>query len=151
MAPSFEPGAFDKTVQAGSEAVFKCKVFGEPDPQVVWLKDGKRLKTTKHMKLTFTDDNWCHLTIHACEPGDAGLYICSASNSVGAQSTQCNLTVIGMLAFHFIGRINNTIFYICMFRWRRSHKKREEGQTKTGSEVCQNSRQTDRTAGRTNC
>lgn len=96
VAPSFDQGLVDQTVPAGSEVTLKCKVAGEPDPQVVWLKDGKKLKTTRQIKLTFADDNWCYLTIHSCESTDSGVYICTATNNVGAQSSQCKLTVTGM-------------------------------------------------------
>lgn len=47
------------------------------------------------MKLTYTDDNWCWLTIHSCLTSDTGTYLCSATNVVGSQASQCTLTVTG--------------------------------------------------------
>lgn len=77
----------------GSEVTLRCKINGEPDPQVMWLKDGHRIKTTRHLKLSFTEDGWCYLTIHSCTLSDTGLYMCTGTNEVGVQNTQCTLVV----------------------------------------------------------
>ncbi len=94
VGPKFEEIFKDQTVTAGSEVTFKCRVTGEPDPNVVWMKDGQKVKTTRHSKLGFTENGWCSLTIHSCIPADTGVYMCSAHNVIGTQSIEAMLTVV---------------------------------------------------------
>uniref|UniRef100_A0A914XD87 Ig-like domain-containing protein n=1 Tax=Plectus sambesii TaxID=2011161 RepID=A0A914XD87_9BILA len=62
--------------------------------QVVWMKDGEKVKTSTQMKLSFTDNGWCSLAIYSCTSADTGLYLCSARNDVGVETTQAMLTVL---------------------------------------------------------
>ena len=49
---------------AGSTAVFKCQVSGEPTPKVVWSKGMKKLSTTKDKKVeVFYDEDTDQHTI----------------------------------------------------------------------------------------
>lgn len=50
---------------AGSTAVFKCKVAGEPTPKVTWSKGQKILKTTadKNVEITYNKDTDEHVIV----------------------------------------------------------------------------------------
>uniref|UniRef100_A0A0N5ALN6 Myosin light chain kinase, smooth muscle n=1 Tax=Syphacia muris TaxID=451379 RepID=A0A0N5ALN6_9BILA len=91
--PTFEKTLSDCTVIAGSEIKLKCRVIGNPDPQVVWMKDGEQLSTSRRITLRFIEDGYCLLLISNVNSSDTGIYLCSAKNVVGVDSTQAMLTV----------------------------------------------------------
>uniref|UniRef100_A0A158Q7F2 Myosin light chain kinase, smooth muscle n=1 Tax=Elaeophora elaphi TaxID=1147741 RepID=A0A158Q7F2_9BILA len=93
MAPKFEVPLEDKTALAGKEVKLKCRILGDPQPQITWTKDGTTISTTRHQKLQFTEDGWCSLTIFNCTAEDTGFYLCTASNVLGSESSQLMLTV----------------------------------------------------------
>jgi len=97
-APVFERQLVDQTVFEDSELTLKCRVSGDPEPELTWYRNGQQLKTSPSMKIFFTQDNWCLLTIFAAKPSDSGQYICSAYNELGSKSTQCNVEVSGGVA-----------------------------------------------------
>lgn len=41
------------------------------------MKDGEKLKTSRLVKLSFTENGWCALTIYSCTSADTGLYMVS--------------------------------------------------------------------------
>ncbi|VDK27112.1 unnamed protein product [Gongylonema pulchrum] len=93
MAPKFETLLTDKTVLSGKEIKLKCRVTGDPEPQILWMKDGIRISTSSHQKLEFTEDGWCSLTIFNCTANDTGVYLCTAQNLLGVESSQSMITV----------------------------------------------------------
>ncbi|VDN60787.1 unnamed protein product [Dracunculus medinensis] len=92
-APKFEKYLEEKTVIAGSNIELKCQVCGNPEPKIVWIKDGERITSSRRRKIAFKDHGICILTIGQCNSDDAGIYLCSAQNSLGVDSTQTILTV----------------------------------------------------------
>ncbi|VDK88198.1 unnamed protein product, partial [Onchocerca ochengi] len=93
IAPKFEVPLQDTTALAGKEVKLKCRILGDPQPQIVWMKDGVIISTNRHQKLEFTDDSWCSLTILNCTAEDTGFYLCTASNVLGSESSSLMLTV----------------------------------------------------------
>lgn len=43
----------DIKINVGQDVCFKCKIVGEPEPQVKWYKDGDLLEETNHVKVNF--------------------------------------------------------------------------------------------------
>lgn len=53
------------------------------------MKDGERINTSRRYKLAFGENGVCTLTINEVENNDTGVYLCTASNAHGVDSTQC--------------------------------------------------------------
>ncbi|GMR58628.1 hypothetical protein PMAYCL1PPCAC_28823, partial [Pristionchus mayeri] len=93
-APKIEAGFQEcVTVLAGKNATLKCHISGTPEPQAVWSKDGTPLVSSRRLKLSFGSDGSCLLTVNDLDENDTGIYVLSASNSVGVDCVQCLLTV----------------------------------------------------------
>lgn len=45
--------------------------------QVVWMKDGKRVSTSRRVALRFTEDGYCSLDISNVTSTDTGIYLVS--------------------------------------------------------------------------
>ncbi|KAF8382632.1 ttn-1 [Pristionchus pacificus] len=93
-APKIESG-FKECVTAlvGKNATLKCRITGAPEPQAVWSKDGTPLVSSRRVKISFGSDGSCLLTINDLNEDDTGIYVLSASNSLGVDCVQCLLTV----------------------------------------------------------
>lgn len=52
VAPFFVELVKDISVNDGQDACFKCKVAGEPEPEVRWYKDGVLLVETANIKVS---------------------------------------------------------------------------------------------------
>ncbi len=115
-APYFMQFIDDQIAAVGSEVVLKCKVSGTTGADIVWMKDGQNLKTTRHLKLGFLQSGLCMLTIHSCIVGDSGKYSCLASNVVGKDSSEAMLMVVQSAAEAVLGAVAKS-----------TEKKREMG------------------------
>ncbi|KAK5984897.1 hypothetical protein GCK32_008606 [Trichostrongylus colubriformis] len=93
VAPVFEKELEDITTLTGKKLVLSCRAVGHPEPNLVWTKDGERITTSRRVRLEFDDKGMSELHIHDCAAQDAGIYLCTATNTNGVQSTQCTLTV----------------------------------------------------------
>lgn len=93
-APTFDETLRDVTISVNGEVTLKCHVNGEPLPDVLWSKDGKALQSTRNMKLSIADDGWCELKVTKATGDDGGVYLCSAKNSEGTDSSQATVTVL---------------------------------------------------------
>ncbi|PIO69785.1 immunoglobulin I-set domain protein [Teladorsagia circumcincta] len=93
IAPVFEKNLEDITTLTGKKLVLSCRAIGHPEPDLVWTKDGERIATSRRVRLEFDDKGLSELHIHDCTAQDAGIYLCTATNTSGVQSTQCTVTV----------------------------------------------------------
>ncbi|KAJ1359849.1 hypothetical protein KIN20_018667 [Parelaphostrongylus tenuis] len=94
VAPAFDRQLADITALIGKSAVLSCRAVGQPEPELTWIKDGERLTTSRRVKLVFDEQGMSELRIRDLTAQDAGIYLCSATNPAGVQSTQCTLTVV---------------------------------------------------------
>ncbi|XP_062420911.1 obscurin-like protein 1 isoform X9 [Pungitius pungitius] len=70
----------------GDDAVFSCKLWGNPRPDVVWEKDGRKLHEifeSTHFSVGFQDGGWFQLKIFKTRAPDGGVYTCKARNEFG--------------------------------------------------------------------
>ncbi|XP_010790538.1 obscurin-like protein 1 [Notothenia coriiceps] len=70
----------------GEDAVFSCKLWGSPRPDVVWEKDGRKLNEifeSTHFSVGFQDGGWFQLKIFKTRAPDGGVYTCKARNEFG--------------------------------------------------------------------
>ncbi|KAK2917478.1 obscurin-like protein 1a [Channa argus] len=73
-------------VDRGEDAAFSCKIWGTPQPQVTWEKDGKKLNDifeSSHFNVSVQDGGWFQLKIYRTRMPDKGVYTCKAINCQG--------------------------------------------------------------------
>ncbi|XP_056650529.1 roundabout homolog 3 isoform X1 [Monodelphis domestica] len=73
-------GPSNQTVVSGSAVWLPCKVTGNPEPSVQWLKDGQELNSGD-LRLNLLANGTLHIT--NLQEGDLGIYSCVAKNSKG--------------------------------------------------------------------
>lgn len=62
------------------------------------------LQPSKFFRMTYDDDHIARLVIAGAYPEDDGVYVCTASNSSGSETSSCHLFVKGKLGenYHII-------------------------------------------------
>ena len=91
-APSLEEPLKPITVVVGEETLMVCKVSGNPEPKIEWLKDGKPLIGYFRIKTEY-DGTLSTLNIEKSSLDDTGEYKCVASNEFGSVQSVCDLVV----------------------------------------------------------
>lgn len=80
--PSIQTFPQDQTVVKGSTAVLVCSAVGNPNPEIVWRKNGKGLPTQRYTTIEIPNGSVLRI-----EPvwivRDAGTYECIAENGIG--------------------------------------------------------------------
>ncbi|XP_053085434.1 obscurin-like protein 1a isoform X2 [Pangasianodon hypophthalmus] len=82
-------------ITEGKHAKFRCYVTGKPKPEILWKKDGESIVPGRR-HLVF-EDREGHYTLKVlyCKQQDTGLYICTASNTLGNTLSAVQLSVKG--------------------------------------------------------
>ncbi|CAG9864548.1 unnamed protein product [Phyllotreta striolata] len=93
-APLFITPLRDIAVVSGQSAKFECIVQSEPQPNVLWSKNGRIVNNSRDYQLHYRN-GVCRLTIAQAYPEDAGTYTCTATNPIGAANTSATLEVPG--------------------------------------------------------
>ena len=78
----------DTVVQVETDVQFKCRVGGDPLPEVTWERIDGVLPMGRSQ--TLQDQG---LVIHGALPQDEGVYVCQASNLVGSIKSSAGLIV----------------------------------------------------------
>ncbi|XP_028846713.1 obscurin-like protein 1 isoform X10 [Denticeps clupeoides] len=84
--PRFLIKPLSTRVGRGEDAVFSCKLWGNPRPEVVWEKDGRKLNEifeSTHFSVGYQDGGWYQLKIFKTRAPDGGVYTCKARNEFG--------------------------------------------------------------------
>ncbi|XP_069010926.1 obscurin isoform X11 [Embiotoca jacksoni] len=84
--PRFLIKPLSTRVGRGEDAVFSCKLWGKPKPEVVWEKDGRKLNEifeSTHFSVGYQDGGWFQLKIFKTRAPDGGVYTCKARNEFG--------------------------------------------------------------------
>ncbi|XP_061923574.1 obscurin-like protein 1 [Entelurus aequoreus] len=84
--PRFLIKPLSTRVGRGEDAVFSCKVWGNPRPEVTWEKDGRKLSEifeSTHFSVSYQDGGWFQLKISKTRAPDGGVYTCKARNESG--------------------------------------------------------------------
>ncbi|KAM6935052.1 obscurin-like protein 1 isoform 9-T9 [Xenentodon cancila] len=84
--PRFLIKPLSTRVGRGDDAVFSCKLWGNPRPEVVWEKDGRKLNDifeSTHFSVGYQDGGWFQLKIFKTRAPDGGVYTCKARNEFG--------------------------------------------------------------------
>lgn len=69
------------------DLIIDCKVRANPRPVVTWQKDNLPIELDERMQQIENLDGTCELIIHQPTVKDSGNYSCSATNSIGTQTT----------------------------------------------------------------
>ncbi|XP_015607040.1 titin isoform X3 [Cephus cinctus] len=93
-APVFITPLRDIAVVSGQTARFECIVQAEPQPNILWSKDGRIIETSSNYEVQYRN-GVCRLTIPRAYPEDGGTYSCTATNSLGSTGTSATLQVPG--------------------------------------------------------
>lgn len=82
---------------SANELVLECRVRGEPQPSIVWTKDGNFIDLGSGDKYVQVDqpDGLCRLIIYEPNEKDSGLYQCKADNAAGSDKTSHNVIFEG--------------------------------------------------------
>ncbi|KPJ09244.1 Peroxidasin [Papilio machaon] len=70
----------DAVVNFGDNAVFTCVVAGEPQPEIVWLRDSVTVPLDTHRYEVMNNGT---LMVHAADENDVGIFECTAKNPAG--------------------------------------------------------------------
>ncbi|PRD26160.1 UNVERIFIED_CONTAM: unc-89 [Trichonephila clavipes] len=96
VAPQFVKILEDIEAEEGASLRLNIKFEGQPEPKVVWKKDGKVLEIDgKTVKTSIESDDSITLIIDKLKKEDVGKYTCEISNAHGSASTSGNVTVTG--------------------------------------------------------
>jgi hypothetical protein len=90
--PQFTVGLKSLNIGDGERLTLQCQVAGDPEPQVSWYKDGKKLESNDFVDLKYKY-GLATLKIEEVYPEDAGEYKCVAKNYINSAETVCTLKV----------------------------------------------------------
>ncbi|OXU25353.1 hypothetical protein TSAR_010634 [Trichomalopsis sarcophagae] len=86
-------GPEDVEVQLGETAVFRCRVAGDPQPSVKWMRDSNEVSGDDERYLIKEDGS---LVISDVSESDAGQYECVAHNDMGETKSRSARTLVVM-------------------------------------------------------
>lgn len=94
--PEFTLPLYNSTAYIGEDVRFGVTITVHPEPQVIWLKNGERIKPgDDDRKYTFTSDKGLYqLMIHNLDINDDAEYMVMAHNKFGEDSCTARLTVV---------------------------------------------------------
>lgn len=90
--PTFTVGLKSLTMGDGERLTLQCQIAGDPEPQVTWFKDGKKLESNDFVDLKYKY-GLATLKIEEVYPEDAGEYKCIAKNYVNSAESVCTLKI----------------------------------------------------------
>ncbi|XP_034951171.1 uncharacterized protein [Chelonus insularis] len=102
-APFFITPLRDIAVVSGQTARFECIVQAEPQPNILWTKDGRIVENSVNYEVYYRN-GVCRLVIFCACPSDAGTYVCTATNSLGSTTTSATLQVPGNRRSMYMGK-----------------------------------------------
>ncbi|XP_074662091.1 titin-like isoform X2 [Tubulanus polymorphus] len=92
IKPKFIQPLKDLDIDEGKPALFECQVIASPQPEITWLLDGEALTDTAIYTMVY-EDGVCKMTIQETFPEDEGQYTCQAVNTIGQDTTSCELYI----------------------------------------------------------
>ncbi|XP_028279114.1 myopalladin isoform X2 [Parambassis ranga] len=93
--PHFLQAPGDMLAHEGRLCRLDCKVSGLPNPELMWLVNGRPIYPDMYHKMLVRENGVHSLVIDPLTQNDAGTYTCIASNKAGQSSFSLELTVVG--------------------------------------------------------
>ncbi|XP_053566344.1 myomesin-2 isoform X2 [Bombina bombina] len=81
------------TIMEGKTLNLTCTVFGNPDPEVTWLKNDRDLEFTEHFSKTLEQGKYASLTIKDVSSEDSGKYGINVRNKYGGETVDITVSV----------------------------------------------------------
>ncbi|XP_071264368.1 protein tyrosine phosphatase receptor type Db [Salvelinus alpinus] len=93
--PKFTRTPEDQTGVQGGVASFVCQATGDPPPNIVWNKKGKKVQNQRFEVIDYEDGSGSVLRIQPLRtPRDEAVYECHVSNPAGEITALCRLNVL---------------------------------------------------------
>jgi serine/threonine protein kinase len=89
--PRFIEYFSDVYMEQATEAQFKCKIIGKPEPKVVWYCNCRKITSNEKFELIKDETDHYTLIIKNVNFNDEGEYTCKANNVKGETSWSANL------------------------------------------------------------
>lgn len=127
--PRFLIKPLSTRVGRGEDAMFSCKLWGNPRPEVMWEKDGKKLNEifeSTHFSVSYQDGGWFQLKIFKTRAPDGGVYTCKARNEYGESLAGAVLLVDAGPGHEDEGNRNG---------YTNGHWKAHQGKQRSGRQV----------------
>ncbi|XP_056421653.1 myomesin-2 isoform X2 [Hyla sarda] len=81
------------TIMEGKTLSLTCTVFGNPDPEVTWLKNDRALEITDHFTSSLEQGKFASLTIKDVSSEDSGKYGINVKNKYGGETVDITVSV----------------------------------------------------------
>ncbi|KAM5222307.1 myomesin-1 isoform 1-T1 [Ctenodactylus gundi] len=81
------------TIQEGKALNLTCSVWGDPTPEVSWLKNEKLLASDEHCSLRFEAGKTAYFTITGVSTADSGKYGLVVKNKYGTETSDFTVSV----------------------------------------------------------
>uniref|UniRef100_UPI00398E7B96 myopalladin-like isoform X3 n=1 Tax=Pristiophorus japonicus TaxID=55135 RepID=UPI00398E7B96 len=111
FCPHFLQAPGNMIAHEGQICRLDCKVSGLPNPDLMWLLNGKRISPDGNHKMLVRENGIHSLLIDHLTAKDAGTYTCIATNKAGQNSFSLDLSVVAKeitKAPVFIEKLQNT-------------------------------------------
>ncbi|XP_061601940.1 LOW QUALITY PROTEIN: myopalladin [Cololabis saira] len=108
--PHFLQAPADMTGHEGKMCRLDCKVSGLPNPELMWLVNGRPIYPDIYHKMLVRENGIHSLVIDPLTQRDAGTYTCIASNKAGQSSFNLELRVVEKERKHpplFVEKLQN--------------------------------------------
>ncbi|KAM4041563.1 myomesin-2 isoform 2-T2 [Anomaloglossus baeobatrachus] len=81
------------TIMESKTLSLTCTVFGNPDPEVTWLKNDRDLEKSDHYSYTLEQGKFASLTIKDVSSEDSGKYGINVKNKYGGETVDVTVSV----------------------------------------------------------